>query len=130
MILAPFVGLAMVLTVSTGPVTDGLVTPHMTLQQKSAAVQPLVRTATECIARSVAADPRYGSEGIDAAMGDLIVDSVTACVTPVREMIDAHDTYFGDGSGESFFMGPYLQVLPAAISKLLKTKAGVEPHER
>ena len=127
MIFAPFVGLAMVLTVSTGPVTDALVTPHMTPQQKSAAVQPLVRTATECIARSIAADPRYGREG-DAAMGDLIVDSVTACVTPVREMIDAHDTYFGDGSGESFFMGPYLEVLPAAISKILKTKAGVEPH--
>jgi hypothetical protein len=127
MILAPFVGLTMVLTVSTGPVTDALVTPHMTLQQKSAAVQPLVRTATECIARSVAADPRYGREG-DAINGELIVDSVTACVTPVREMMDAHDTYFGDGSGESFFMGPYLQVLPAAISKLLKTKAGVEPH--
>ncbi len=128
MILAPFVGLTMVLTVSTGPVTDALVTPHMTLQQKSAAVQPLVRTATECIARSVAADPRYGREGGDVAMGDVIVESVTACVTPVREMIDPHDTYFGDGTGESFFMGPYLQVLPAAISKLLKTKAGVEPH--
>jgi hypothetical protein len=126
MIVAPIVGLSMVLTVATGPVNDALVTPPMTLQQKSAAIQPLVRSATECIARTVAADPRYGS--VDAALGELIVDSVASCVTEVRAMIDAHDTYFGDGSGDSFFMGPDLDLLPAAVSKLLKTKAHADPH--
>jgi hypothetical protein len=32
-------------------------------------------------------------------------------------MIDAYDRYFGDGTGQAFFMGPYLDVLPAAVTK-------------
>ena len=32
-------------------------------------------------------------------------------------MIEAYDRYFGDGEGEAFFMGPYLDVLPIAVSK-------------
>jgi hypothetical protein len=35
-------------------------------------------------------------------------------------MVDAYDRYFGDGSGEAFFMGPYLKVLPGAINTLAK----------
>ena len=31
-------------------------------------------------------------------------------------MIDAYDRYYGDGSGEAFFMGPYLEVLPKAVT--------------
>jgi hypothetical protein len=31
-------------------------------------------------------------------------------------MIDAYDRFFGDGAGEAFFMGPYLDALPAAVS--------------
>jgi hypothetical protein len=38
-----------------------------------------------------------------------------ACLTPVRAMIDAYDRYYGDGAGEAFFMGPYLDVLPKAV---------------
>src|SRR5947208_12881700 len=37
----------------------------------------LFRSATECIARRVAADPRYGETG---KLNDLIVDSVPSCV--------------------------------------------------
>ena len=33
-------------------------------------------------------------------------------------MIDAYDRYFGDG--EAFFMGPYLDVLPVAVSKWVR----------
>ena len=39
------------------------------------------------------------------------------CGALVRAMIDAHDRYFGNGTGEAFFMGPYLDVLPTAVSK-------------
>ena len=31
-------------------------------------------------------------------------------------MIDAYDSYYGEGSGEAFFMGPYLDVLPKAVT--------------
>jgi len=52
-----------------------------------------------------------------ANLGDLIVDSMPECVTAVRAMIDAYDRYYGTGSGEAFFTGPYLDILPRAVSE-------------
>jgi hypothetical protein len=63
--------------------------------------------------RAVIADPRYRDDS--RALGDLIVDSMPSCLTPVHAMIDAYDRYYGEGSGEAFFMGPYLDVLPKAV---------------
>lgn len=83
-------------------------------QQRTAAVQPYITRATECVARSVAADPR----SLDASkLGDLIVDSMPTCADLMRSMIDTYDQYFGDGTGEAFFSGPYLDVLPTTVSK-------------
>jgi len=114
MILAPLAGVALVLSVATGPLSDptGSV---LSAQQKNAAVQPLVRSATECIVQAVLADTRFQSHA--SGLGDLIVESMNSCLGPVRAMIDAYDRYFGDGTGEAFFMGPYLDVLPAAVDK-------------
>jgi hypothetical protein len=114
MILAPLAGVALVLSVATGPLSDptGSV---LSAQQKNAAMQPLVRSATECIVQAVSANARFRNQ--DAALGDLIVESMNSCLEPVRAMIDAYDHYFGDGTGEAFFMGPYLDVLPAAVDK-------------
>jgi hypothetical protein len=53
-------------------------------------------------------------------VNDLIVESMPSCVEPVRSMIDAYDRLFGEGAGESFFMGPYLDTLPAAVHSLVK----------
>jgi len=39
-------------------------------------------------------------------------------------MIAAYDRYFGEGSGEEFFMGPYLDLLPQLLLK--RTKTGAE----
>jgi hypothetical protein len=115
MILAPLTAAALVVSIATGPITNRTGLPAMTVQQKTAAMQPLVRSATECIARTVNADPRFGRR--DADLGDLIVDSMPTCVNQVRAMIDAYDRYFGEGEGEAFFMGPYLDVLPNAVTK-------------
>jgi hypothetical protein len=114
MILAPLAGVALVLSVATGPLADptGSV---LSVQQKNAAMQPLVRSATECIAQAVLSDERFRSHEI--ALGELIVESMNSCLGPVRAMIDGYDRYFGDGTGEAFFMGPYLDVLPAAVNK-------------
>ena len=38
-------------------------------------------------------------------------------------MIDAHDRYFGEGSGEEFFMGVYLDALPNALIKTIQKGA-------
>jgi hypothetical protein len=94
-------------------------TVHMSTQQKNAAVRPLVRSATECVARTVSASPQFERAIANGDISELIVDSMTSCVDAMRAMIDAYDRYYGMGSGETFFAGPYLDVLPAAVHKLL-----------
>ena len=122
MILAPLVGIALLVSVATGPLDDTPTTGNLTAQQKSAVTQPLVRSATECIVRAVVADPRYGTKPPDQ-LGDLIVASMPSCVAPMRAMIDAYDRYYGEGSGEAFFMGPYLDVLPKVVVEASKKAA-------
>jgi len=111
---APLAGAALLVSVATGPVV-GPKEPTLSAPQKNAAVQPLVRSATECIARAVVTDARFRAG--DVGLSDLIVESMPACLGPVRAMIDAYDRYFGEGTGEAFFMGPYLDVLPAVVNK-------------
>jgi hypothetical protein len=113
MILAPLFGTALLIAVATDPLTDPTAAPNLSIQEKMAATEPLVRSATECITRAVVADPRYPTAG--AQLGDLIVDSMPSCVASVRAMIEAYDHYYGDGAGESFFLGPYLDLLPKAV---------------
>ncbi|MGB6542437.1 MAG: hypothetical protein WBF03_16390 [Xanthobacteraceae bacterium] len=114
MILAPLLGTALVIAVATDPLNDLTAKTTPSAQERVAATEPLVRSATECIVRAVTADPRYAAKPT-APLGDLIVDSMPSCLTPVRAMIDAYDRYYGTGSGEAFFMGPYLDVLPKAV---------------
>jgi hypothetical protein len=115
MLLAPLVGTAMVVAVAMEPPNNAGEAARLTMQEKMAATEPLVRSATDCIIDAVIADPRYGN-GQSAELGDLIVDSMPTCVKPVRAMIDAYDQYYGEGSGEAFFIGPYLDVLPKAVT--------------
>ncbi|TMJ06222.1 MAG: hypothetical protein E6G97_00735 [Alphaproteobacteria bacterium] len=115
MLVAPLAGLSLLLTISVGPLPNADTgASEISFRQKTAAIQPLIRSATQCIAQRVAADPRYGGNN---NLNDLIVDSVPSCVDALRAMIDAHDRYFGGGSGEMFFSGPYLDILPTAVSR-------------
>ena len=91
----------------------------MSVDQKDAAVRPLVSSATECIVRTVSADPRFPVLN-GAEFNSLIVESVPTCVDVLRSMIDAYDRLYGDGAGEKFFMGPYLDGLPAAVTTRVK----------
>ena len=95
----------------------------LTMTQRNAATQAYVRPVTDCIAGSVAADARFRKDDPAANLGDLIVDAVPKCMGRVRAMIDAYDRYFGDGSGEAYFMGPYLDVLPSVLVKRIKAVA-------
>jgi hypothetical protein len=118
MILAAFAAATLVVSVATGPTARTNSLPALSVQQKSAAMQPLLRSTTECIARTVSTDPRFGSR--KGNLGDLIVASMPSCTTQVRAMIEAYDRHFGEGEGEAFFMGPYLDVLPTAVSKWVR----------
>jgi hypothetical protein len=123
MLIAPLSGLALVIAVAAAPLDDtASPVSRMTPKQKTAAMQPLLRTATDCIVRAVAANPRF-ARNAKSNLGDLIVEAIPTCVTPVRAMIDAYDRYFGDGTGEAFFMGPYLDVLPTAVSRAVSDRA-------
>jgi hypothetical protein len=127
MILPNLAAASLVVAVATGPVVEPSVS-HLSLQQRGAATRVFMRSATECIVHSVAADNRFRREDPAAHLGDLIVDAVPKCLTPVRAMIDAHDRYFGEGSGEVFFMGAYLDALPNAVIKAIeKGGAGAGP---
>jgi hypothetical protein len=122
MILAPLFGTALVIAVATGPLDDPMGVNHLSPQEKSAATQPLVRSATDCIVHAVFANPRYSANDT-AGLGDRIVESMPACVAPVRAMMDAYDQYYGDGSGEEFLMGPYLDELPKLVIEAAKKAA-------
>jgi hypothetical protein len=125
MILETLFGLSLVMQVSLDtppPSADPAAWMQMSVRQKDAALLPLVQRATECILRKVSADPRYKSEMRAAEINDLIVDSIAACRRPVRAMIDAHDRMYGYGSGEAFLLGPYLDVLPAAVVRQVKVR--------
>jgi hypothetical protein len=112
-------GLALLVNVSINP---GMLVPdderaliNLPQREKTAIIHPLVHVATECVAKAVVADPRLGKSD----MNSLIVDSFKNCVEPMRAMIDAHDRYYGSGSGQQFFMGPYLDALPAAVNAIV-----------
>jgi len=96
---------------------------QMSPQQKFATLRPLVRSATDCVVRAVEADPRFSRSTAPADMNELIVSSMAPCADAMRSMIEAHDRLFGDGSGEAFFMGPYLEGLPLTINKMVKGAA-------
>lgn len=113
MLVAPLLGATLFVAVAADPLHDATGDANLSMQEKVAATEPLVRSATQCIVRAVTTSPQYRS---NAQIGDLIVGSMPACLTPVRAMIDAYDRYYGDGAGEAFFMGPYLDVLPKAVA--------------
>lgn len=125
MILEPLFGLSLVLNVSLdfqSPAVSPGTSIQMSTRQKDAALLPHVRRATDCIVRKVFANPRYSPELGQSEINDLIVVSMAACLGPVRAMMDAYDRMYGSGSGEAFLMGPYLDVLPAAVVGQVKTK--------
>lgn len=126
MILEATFGLSLVLKVSLNtavPVSiDPSVPTQMSVPQKDAVLLPLVRNATACIMRQVAANRRSKQNMQPAEINDLIVDSIAACRSSVRAMIRMHDRLYGSGSGEAFLLGPYLDVLPAAVIRQVKVR--------
>jgi len=126
MILEPLFGLSLVLNASLNlqdRAAAGM-SPwtQMSNHQKDTALLPLVRQTTDCIVQRVFRHPRYSADLRADQINDLIVESMAACVRPVRAMMDAHDRMYGPGSGEAFLLGPYLDVLPAAVVGQIKAK--------
>ena len=128
MLAGAIAGLSLLVTVSVNQsarAPSGLDASEMqlTMAQTTAAMRPVVAVATVCIVKKVSEDPRFDDALAEGTLGNLIVDSMALCLQPVRAMISAHDRYFGEVSGEAFFMGPYLDVLPKAVTKTAKARA-------
>jgi hypothetical protein len=118
------IGLSLVLNTAVEPYQPQLepdaARMQMSPQQKNAVIQPLMRSATDCIVRAVASDPSFRASMPPGEINDLIVSAMQTCVAKMHAMIEAHDRLFGEGSGEAFFMGPYLEVLPRAVTRQVK----------
>lgn len=110
------IGLSLVVLAAVDPLLPGPAAPA-----PRAAIQTLIRSADECIARAVAVDPRFQGPAESSNVNELIVESIPACLDALHALIDEHDLAYGKGSGESFFMGPYLDALPAAVNKLVRS---------
>ena len=101
---------------------EGYHLPNISTAQKLQLVQPIMDDATACLERAVA--PKMSEQ---EKLGELIVEAMPSCVTPIRAMMDAYDRYFGKGTGEAFFMGPYLDALPKAIQDNREDATGPPP---
>src|SRR5437868_14736814 len=122
MIAAALLGLSLVVNAAFEP-TDlspnaGADGRQMTARQKFSAMRPVVGSATDCVVRAVTADPRFRRTPA-ADMNELIVASMGSCADAMRALIETHDRLFGEGSGEAFFMGPYLDSLPVSVNKIV-----------
>jgi hypothetical protein len=121
MILAKLAVATLAFGVAAGPAVEAPVR-QLSVQQRAAATQAYVRPTTDCIASSVVANVRFRKEDPAANLGDLIVEAVPDCLGQVRAMIAAYDRYFGDGAGEEFFMGPYLDLLPNVLLRQTRSR--------
>ncbi len=124
MVAGALFSLSLVVTAAVEPAQppwgNGFAPTQTSLQHKNAVVQPLMRAATDCIVQAVSADPKFQSSLQPGEINELIVLAMAVCLDPMRAMIDAHNRLFGEGSGEAFFMGPYLEILPKAVSRQVK----------
>jgi len=116
MIHGALVGFSLVVLAAVDPALPGPDAPAPRV-----AIQSLIRSADECIARTVSVDPRFRGFAEGGNVNELIVESIPACLDLLRALIDRHDQIYGQGTGESFFMGPYLDALPAVVNKLVKS---------
>lgn len=126
MMLESVFGLSLVLNVSLDTqIPDrrqGVAWSELSVTERQAKLLPLVSHATDCILRRIADDPRYRPDLRPDEINGLIADSLRGCAQPLKAMIDAHDRLYGAGSGEAFLLGPYLDVLPAAVVRQVKMK--------
>jgi hypothetical protein len=80
---------------------------------------PYVRAATDCLARSIAANDSAMTEAASGRWNEAVRIVIQVCTSQLQQMTGAHDLIYG-GGGMDFFRGPYLSDVPRALSTRLK----------
>jgi hypothetical protein len=101
------------------PPTDGR-SRRLSESEGRAVVGQLVRFAQECLVEKVTANPRFRDAARTGRVGDLIVEAVPQCHRTIDELITAHDQTYGQGTGEDFVVGPFLDGIPRALDGALR----------
>ncbi len=101
------------------PWSGGGAAPALSEKQKRAAFVPYARAASDCLAEAVARNPRFPAAAREGTVMTLAADAVPFCVEPLLAMEEAHDRYYGHGTGQAFLRGPYVEGLGAALEARL-----------
>jgi hypothetical protein len=117
MLLNTFLSVSLLTLAATGPSPNQPDVTQLSKAEKAAAVQRVVNHATECVVNEV----RTGTYPSDD-LGERIVAAMPTCAETMRTMIESFDANYGEGSGETFFSGSFLDILPQIISKRLTEK--------
>jgi len=125
MILESVFGLSLVLNVSLDTQLPSgrtsIASSQISVVERQAKLLPLIARATDCILRRIADDPHYRADLRPDEINALIAESLRGCARPLRALIETHDRMYGRGSGEAFLLGPYLDVLPSAVVRQVKS---------
>ena len=84
-----------------------------TYQQNIRALDAAIYRTTHCVAAAVA------ESRSTAPLTDKIVEAFQLCYSIAKNIPQAYDALFGDG-GEEFFMGKFLDDLPAEVVRFLR----------
>jgi len=114
MLLNAVLSASIVVLASTGPLSDNPDSVRLSKAEKAAIVQRIVNHAADCVVREIRAAKST------ADLSDQIVAVMPVCAGTMRTMIESFDANYGEGSGETFFSGSFLDWLPNAVAKRLQ----------
>src|SRR5262245_20717651 len=115
MLLNARVGATMMVTLAaTGPAPDRAESAKLSNAEKAAVVQRVINHATDCVVHQIRASTQSTQD-----LGEQIVAAMPTCAETMRAMIESFDTTYGEGTGETFFSGSFLDLLPQVISRRL-----------
>jgi hypothetical protein len=98
---------------AAAPLPDQQGSVRQSKAEKAAVVQRVINHATDCVVREIRAAPSA------ADLGEQIVAVMPSCADTMRSLIEAFDANYGEGTGETFFSGSFLDILPQVVSKRL-----------
>lgn len=105
----------LVIAALIGAISGSAAAQPFTEQQKRRLLLPYIRTATDCVARSVIDNPAAVVAAQESRGSDLVSAARNNCLDAIAKMVEVHDNLYGQNTGIGFFKGPYVDDLPRAV---------------